>query len=471
MDFALGADIPVHMHTKTMTYPGHVKAVTVLGLPLIGGHLAQMAIGVTDTVMLGWYSVDALAAGVLGSTFFFTLFLFGAGFAWAVMPMVASQEAEGDEVALRRTTRMGLWLSVAYSLLVLPLMFWSRPVLDLLGQDPGVAEDAARYLRIAGFGIVPALLVMTIKSYLAALERTNVVLVITIASAFANAIVNWALIFGNWGAPEMGVVGAAVASVVTQIVALIGIIIYAVWVFPHHQMFVRLWRADWDMLGRVFKLGLPIGLTSLSETGLFAGSTLMMGWLGTVPLAAHGIAMQLVALTFMMHLGLSNVATIRASNAFGRRDWKHMARGGHVVTVMSLVFAVLTIAVFVGMPMPFINAFMQENEPARAEIMAIGVGLLAMAALFQMMDGIQVLALGLLRGIQDTAVPMVIAAFSYWAVGIPCSYLLGFVFGYEGVGVWSGLVVGLAVAALLLMLRFWAVSYRRLKSATPERVL
>jgi MATE family multidrug resistance protein len=224
------------------------------------------------------------------------------------------------------------------------------------------------------------------------------------------------------------------------------------------------------MLRRVFKLGLPIGLTSLCEVGLFAASTLMMGWLGTIPLAAHGIAVQLASITFMVHLGLSNVATIRAGNAYGRSDWNHMARGAHMATLMSLGAAFLTILLFFGLPELLLSAFMQENEPARQEIVAIGIGLLAMAALFQLVDGAQVIALGMLRGIQDTTVPMVMAAFSYWVVGIPCSYLLGFVFGFDGLGVWAGLVVGLATASVLLMWRFWKVSFARLKTGAKPAV-
>jgi MATE family multidrug resistance protein len=458
------------MQEKFMTYRGHAKAISILGLPLIGGHLAQMAIGVTDTVMLGWYSVETLAAGVLGSTYFFTLFLFGAGFAWAVMPMVASQAAEGDDLGLRRTTRMGLWLSLGYALLAMPLMIWSRPILDLLGQDPNVADLAASYLRVAAWGVIPALVVMVLKSYLAALERTQVVLWITVLAAITNALANWALIFGNWGAPEMGIMGAAVASVLTQSVSLVGVVLYAIRVFPQHRMFHRFWRADIEMLRRVFKLGLPIGLTSLCEVGLFAASTLMMGWLGTIPLAAHGIAVHLASITFMVHLGLSNVATIRAGNAYGRSDWNHMARGAHMATLMSLGAAFLTILLFFGLPELLLSAFMQENEPARQEIVAIGIGLLAMAALFQLVDGAQVIALGMLRGIQDTTVPMVMAAFSYWVVGIPCSYLLGFVFGFDGLGVWAGLVVGLATASVLLMWRFWKVSFARLKTGAKPAV-
>ncbi|MEM5542272.1 MATE family efflux transporter [Sulfitobacter sp. AS92] len=441
--------------TKVMTNRNHVRAILTLGLPLIGGHLAQMAIGVTDTVMLGWYSVEALAAVVLGSTYFFVLFIFGSGFAMAVMPLVAAYDAEDDEIGLRRATRMGLWLSVGFAMIALPAMIWSPAVLDLLGQGPNLADTAGDYLKVAGWGIVPALLVMVLKSYLAALERTQVVLWITLLAATINALANYALIFGNWGAPELGVMGAAVASVTTQFVSLIGVVIYVLIALPQHSLFVRLWRVDTQMLVRVFTLGLPIGLTTLSEVGLFAASSLMMGWLGTITLAAHGIAIQLASLTFMVHLGLSNVATIRAGNAYGRRDVQHMARGAVIVTGLSLVFALVTMVGFVGWPEPLISVFMQEDEPARLEILAIGTGLLVMAALFQLVDGAQVVALGLLRGVQDTQVPMIMAAISYWLVGMPCSYLLGFTLGYGAMGIWAGLVAGLGVAGVLLNLRFW----------------
>lgn len=441
--------------TKVMTNRNHVRAILTLGLPLIGGHLAQMAIGVTDTVMLGWYSVEALAAVVLGSTYFFVLFIFGSGFAMAVMPLVAAYDAEDDEIGLRRATRMGLWLSVGFAMIALPAMIWSPAVLDLLGQGPNLADTAGDYLKVAGWGIVPALLVMVLKSYLAALERTQVVLWITLLAATINALANYALIFGNWGAPELGVMGAAVASVTTQFVSLIGVVIYVLIALPQHSLFVRLWRVDTQMLVRVFMLGLPIGLTTLSEVGLFAASSLMMGWLGTIPLAAHGIAIQLASLTFMVHLGLSNVATIRAGNAYGRRDVQRMARGAVIVTGLSLVFALVTMVGFVGWPEPLISVFMQEDEPARLKILAIGTGLLVMAALFQLVDGAQVVALGLLRGVQDTQVPMIMAAISYWLVGMPCSYLLGFTLGYGAMGIWAGLVAGLGIAGVLLNLRFW----------------
>ena len=441
---------------NVMTYKGHLRSILVLGLPLVGGHLAQFAIGVTDTIMIGWYGVNELAAATLAQSYFFVFFMFGSGFAMAVMPMVAAAAASNDETGIRRSTRMGMWLSLLFAILVMPAMWWSEPLLILLGQKPGVAADAQTYLRVAGWGIIPALLVMVIKSYLAALERTQIIFWITILAALTNAVINYALIFGNWGAPELGLMGAAIASVVTQLVSLLAVIFYAARVLPEHALFQRLWRPDWEMFARVFRLGLPIGMTMLSEVSLFTASALMMGWIGTIPLAAHGIVVSIAGVTFMFHLGLSNAATIRAGNAFGRNDRDHLARGAVAVTCLSLAFASVTIVMFLTIPAQIIGLFLDSNESARPEIIEAGIVLLAVAALFQLVDGAQVIALGLLRGVQDTTMPMVIAALSYWAVGIPSSYVFGFVFDMGGPGIWIGLVLGLSCAGIFLMTRFWS---------------
>ena len=453
---------------KNMSTPAHVRAIAVLGLPLIGGHLAQMAIGGTDTVMLGWYGVEALAAVTLASTFFFVLFICGSGFASAVMPMVASYHAAQDETSIRRATRMGLWLSFGFGLLALPLMDNAAPILRLMGQEEAAVTLGSDYLRVAGWGILPALFVMVLKSYLAALERTQVVLWITVLAAVCNALVNYALIFGNWGAPELGVTGAAIASLSTQVVSLVGVVLYVKIVLPQHDLFRRIWRADFDMLAQVFRLGWPISITLLSEVGLFAASAVMMGWLGTVPLAAHGVAVQLASITFMVHLGLSNAATVRAGNAYGRLDAPHLARGAWVVTVMSLVFSAVTVACFFLFPDFLIGIFILEDEPAKVQILQIGVGILFMAGLFQLVDGTQVVALGVLRGVQDTRMPMIYAAISYWGIGVPMSYLLGFTFGLEGIGVWGGLGIGLGVAAIFLNLRFWRNVLPTIRSRQAE---
>ncbi len=443
-----------------LTYRQHARAVLGLGLPLVGSHLAQFAITLTDAAMLGWYNVESLAAGVLGGEMFFVFFIMGSGFAWAVMPMVASAQGAGEDTQVRRVTRMGLWASILFGCLALPILLFTEDILRALGQTDEVSRLAGDYNRINGWAIWPALLVMVLKSYLAALERTRVVLWITLLAAGVNALVNYVLIFGNFGAPEMGIRGAAVASVVVHLVSLLALVFYVARATPEHALFQRLWRPDAEAFGRVFRLGWPIGITNLAEVGLFAASSVMMGWLGTLPLAAHGIALQAASVAFMMHLGLSNAATVRAGHAHGRGDLPGLRAGASVVIGMSTLAALATVILFLVLPEPIISAFMRPDEPDREAVLALGTGLLAAAALFQLVDAGQVIALGLLRGVQDTRVPMVIAAITYWGIGIPASYLLGFTMGLGGVGVWLGLALGLALAAIFMMARFWGWSAR-----------
>jgi MATE family multidrug resistance protein len=451
-----------------LTYRQHARAVLGLGLPLIGSHVAQFAITFTDALMLGWYSVEALAAEVLGGTMFFVLFIMGSGFAWAVMPMVASAQASGAITQVRRITRMGLWASILFGLATLPLMLGSGALFNQMGQEPATAALAADYLEIAGLGILPALMVMVLKSYLAALERTAVVLWITLGAVALNACVNYLLIFGNFGFPELGVQGAAIASLGVNTASFVVLGVYVHRSAPDHALFQRFWRPDPEALARVFRLGWPIGLTNLAEVGLFASASIMMGWLGTVPLAAHGIALQITSVIFMIHLGLSNVATVRAGQAHGRGDGTGLRDGARVVLGLSASVALATMALLLLVPDPLVGVFLAPDDPDRAEVIAIGRQLLAAAALFQLVDAAQVQALGLLRGVQDTRVPMVIAALSYWAVGVPVSYLLGFPLGLGGPGIWLGLASGLALAGVFMLVRFWGWSVRQIPAQTPQ---
>lgn len=443
-----------------MPNSAHARETLALGLPLAGSSLAQMALHVTDVVMIGWYGVLPLAAVVLGASSFFIVFVLGSGFAKAVMPLVAAALARGDETQVRRDTRMGLWLSIGFGLLVYPVFWWSGPILLALGQKPEVAEMARDYLRIAGIGLAPALCVTVLQSYLSAFGRTQVVLWVTLASVGVNIAVNWALIFGNWGFPEMGVQGAAVATVTVQVLSVLALGLYA-GLLPslrRFHLFQRFWRADWASMRLVWRLGLPIGLTGLAEGGLFHASALMMGWIGTVELAAHGIALEVAALTFMLHVGLSSAATIRVARFEGRKEWPELRRAAGVALGLSLVIAVASVLLFLTVPKPIVGLFLDMGKPESAAILAYGTVLLMLAGLFQLADGMQVMALGLLRGIQDTRVPMWLAAVSYWLIGIPCSYVLAFPLGLGGVGLWLGLVVGLFCAAGSLMWRFWRLA-------------
>jgi multidrug resistance protein, MATE family len=435
----------------------HARATLALGLPLIGSHLAQFGLHVTDTIMLGWYGVVPLAAGVLGSSTFFVIFILGSGFAKAVMPLVATALGQEDEGQVRRVTRMGLWLSILFGLFCYPLFWWAEPILLALGQKPEVAELAGVYLQIVGLGMIPALFLMVLKSYLSAVERTQVVLWVTVAAVFVNAALNWMLIFGNWGAPELGVLGSAIATTLVQVFSMAIMCAYAAWLpgLRRFQLFVRFWRPDWPAFARVFQLGWPMGLTGLAESGLFYAAALMMGWIGTVDLAAHGIALEITAMTFMVHVGLSNAATVRAGRAFGEGDHAGLRMGAKVSVVLSLVFAGLTVILFLTLPETLIGVFLSKTDPARDQIIVTATLMLALAALFQVADAAQVMALGLLAGLQDTRVPMVYATISYWLIGMPVSYVLAFPLGMGGAGVWLGLVFGLGCAAASLMARFW----------------
>ena len=432
----------------------NIQKLFVLGLPIVGSNLAMMLIGVTDIVMVGWHSVEELAALILATTLFFNIFILGSGVAFAVMPMVSSAAAVGDDTTVRRSTRMALWLSVIYGIFALPIFYISETIFLGLGQQPELARHAADYMWILAPAIIPSLWANVMRSYLSAMEFTKVIMLITCGVAILNMGFNHVLIFGNYGFPEMGIQGAAIASLLVNFLMAIITSIYAVYILPQHALFARFYRPDWGALIKVFKLGAPIGLSILAETGLFSAASVMMGWIGVVALAAHGIALQLASLTFMAHLGLSHAVTIRMGTAAGRKDRSSMIEVTKAGAVISVCWSLLTIILFVGFGAQLISLFLDTDEAARDAIIAYGIVLLWIAALFQLVDGGQVLAIGLLRGVQDTAIPMVITVIGYWGVGVPIAYFLGFYTPLAGSGIWLGLVAGLSFAAIGLSVRF-----------------
>lgn len=439
-----------------MPFRLHVGLTLTLGLPLVGSLLAQILIGLTDTLMLGWYSSKALAAGALATTVFHAMFILTAGFAIAAMGAAADAVGRGDEQTVRRTARMGLWLSLGAGLLAMPVLWFSEAILLMAGQLPRTAADTQDYLRIAMFGLVPALLTMTLRSHLSALERTRIIMGATLAAAALNALTNWLLIFGNAGAPELGIRGAAIASVIAHVTTAVILALYAARGpgMARWELFRNIWRADREIILRLFHLGWPVGLTLVSESALFTGSALMMGAIGRTPLAAHGIVMQVAAATFMVHLGISQAATVRVGRFAGQGNALELQRAALAAMALSGMAVALSVVVYLGAGRWIVAAFLDADDPQAPAILSLGVTLIGVAALFQLVDAAQVMALGFLRGVQDTRRPMVLAAISYWGVGIPASLLLGFTFGWGPVGIWLGLVVGLAVASVLLTERF-----------------
>jgi MATE family multidrug resistance protein len=437
-------------------YKSHFKATLSLGLPLIGSHLMQMVPGLTDTIMLGWYGVDELAASVLAHSLFFIILIVGSGFAITVMPMVASAAAIDDKTSVRRSVRMGLWISIIYSIFFIPILLFSENLFLILGQEEHLAKSAQTYLRIAGWSIVPGLLIMVLKSFFSALERPNVVLLSLIIGGMVNIVLNYTLIFGNFGMPELGLTGAAIATLVTTILSILILLYFCLFKdeYSSYLIFNNIWRIDIEAFKEVFKLGLPVGITMLAESGLFSATAVMMGWLGTNALAAHGIAIQISGITFMIYLGLANAGTVRVGRAVGRVDNPGLKLASISVIILTIGAVLIVAFTFLSVPKPLLMLFLSPSHVDTPSIILIGVPLLAIAAIFQIADGLQVVVLGLLRGLKDTAIPMVITTICYWGVGIPCSYLFGFVFNWGGKGIWFGLVIGLTLASAFLSSRY-----------------
>lgn len=448
-------DIPVSSPEKS--FSDHIKATLVLGLPLVGAQLAQMGIGVTDTIMIGWLGARELAASVLGTQLFFIVYIFGAGIAFAIVPIAANALGSGDETSVRRSMRMGLWAVMIYCVFGLLIMWQSRAIYLFLGQEIENVALAEDYLIVAMWGIIPSLLSMILRSFLTALELARIVLIATLGGVILNIFLNYVFIFGNFGAPRLEIVGAAWASLGTHTLIVIILVAYIV-IKPQsrkYDIFTRLWKPDWEALREVTKMGLPIGIGILAEVGLFHAASIMMGWIGTIPLAAHGVALQIASVTFMIPLGLSNAATVRVGNAHGRHDNIAVARASYAALVIALIVATFTALTFVTMPEILVGLFLDMQNEDAVEVLVYAVPLLMVAAAFQLVDSMQVVVLSALRGIKDIATPTKMGIFSYWVVGIPLAYVLGFHFGLEGIGLWIGLASGLATASALMMWRFW----------------
>ena len=436
-----------------MKFFRYIRSLFLLSLPLIGGHIAQILIGVGDTLIVGRYSTEALAALVLGTTIFFIIFILGAGFSFAAMALVSTANTGDDNTKIRRITRMALWLSLAFGLLVSPIFVFSERLLLFLGQEFNLSALASDYLIFSGIAIFPALSASVMRCYLAGMEYVKVTFYISIVAILLNLLVNYLLVFGMFGLPELGIVGAGIATVFVNLFMFMSFVIYAKIKLPQHNLFVRFWRPDRGVIGLVLKMGSAIGVTSLAEAGLFSASSIMMGWVGQLELAAHGIALQLASITFMLHLGLSDAATIRVSSAFGKKDKIEIIIECWAAIVISLGLSFLAILIFLGFPKFLISAFLNSEELNANLIVELGISLLALAALFQLVDGGQALAIHLLRGLHDTTIPMYLAVISYWIIGLPSGYILTFHYNFNAQGIWLGLVIGLGFACLFLFLR------------------
>jgi len=433
-----------------------LRATFALAWPLVIAQLAQNALHTTDVILLGWLGPDYLAAGTLATTFFMPFLLFGVGVVGAVAPLVAQARGARDIKAIRRIVRQGFWVAIVMSAALLPLVLQIRPVYHLLGQDPRATDMANEFIQIVAWSLFPALGIIALRSLLSAFDATRAVLVITVMGVVVNALVAYALIFGNFGLPRLELRGAAIATLTTNIVMFLVMLAYVVRHrrFGRFHILMRFWTPDWGHFRAIFRIGMPIALTVVAEVGMFTAAALLMGRLGTNEVAAHAIALQCASMAFMVPLGLGIAATVRVGVAYGRRDAEGIRKAGWMSFMLGTGFMTLSCAAFLLFGRPIVGIFLDPSVEANAEALVLAVSYLAIAGIFQLADGAQVSAAHALRGLSDTKIPMVLAIVGYWMVGLPTSYVLGFVFGWRGVGIWTGLAVGLTFVAIVLGVRF-----------------
>jgi len=433
-----------------------------LAWPLVLTQLAQTAIYSTDVIMIGRLGAAELAASALAVNLFSVLLFTGMGLVTAAAPLVAAElGARRHSVReVRRTVRMALWVALLYAIPASLLLWNSEAILLALGQDPTLSRQSGEFMRALQWALFPALVIIVLRNFVAALGRPILPLIVTVLGIGANVLGNWVLIYGKFGLPALGLIGSGIASTITytlMALVLAGVILFHR-SFRRTHVFGRLFRPDWQRLGEILRIGTPIAFTLAFEVTVFSAAVYLMGLIDQTSVAAHAIALQIAAVTFMVPLGISQATTIRVGMAYGAGDAAWVTKAGSASLGMALAFmsvAALTIWAF---PRDLASLFLDAADPANAPVLDLAVKFLAIAAIFQLADGAQVVGAAMLRGLQDTRVPMVYAGIGYWLVGLGGGAALAFWADFKGEGVWAGLALGLGMVAVLML---WRWSRRR----------
>ena len=435
-----------------------LSATIALAWPLVLTNLAQALIPATDVVLLGWAGPRTLAAASLGTNLYNACMILGVGVTTAAAPMIARAigRRRHDVRDVRRTVRQAMWAAVALVVPMWLLLWQAEPILRSFGQDPVLAHDAVALVHPMMIGLLPLFLYQVLRAFVAAQQRPGWAFVAVGTAVVTNAIANYALIFGRFGLPRLGLAGAGLGSALsaTLMFAILAIVVTRHRRFRRYHLFGHVWRPDWRRFAEVWRLGAPIAVTLVLEVTIFNCAVFLQGLIGAADLAAHAVAIQLASLCFMVPLGLAQASTVRIGIAFGRGDRIGIARAGRVVIAVTVAVMVATAAVLLAMPRTLVGLFLDLHDPAQAPVVALAVSFLTVAAWFQLFDGLQAVGAGMLRGLHDTTVPMMIAAIGYWVVGIGIAVLLAFRLHWGGIGVWLGLAAGLASVAVLMIVRW-----------------
>src|SRR4051812_1440400 len=450
------------MHARSDIAPtpwrDEIRATASLAWPLILTNVSQSLIQATDVLMLGRVGARTLAAAQLGVNLFVAFLIFGMGLVMAASPMMAKQLGMRRHSVrdVRRTVRQALWAATAITLPCWLILWHTEAILVVMGEDPSLSADAGRFAHTLEWAMLPALYYLVLRSFVAALERPRWSLVVGLAGVACNAMINYGLIFGHFGLPALGLTGAGIGTSCTNLFMFLAMaaVVTLHPRFRRYHLFGRFWRPDWERFRAVWRLGLPIAVTLALEITVFNTAVFLMGLFGAEAVAAHAIALQLAALTFMVPLGLSQAATVRVGLAFGRRDRDGIARAGWTAFVLGVSFMAMMALTMLTFPNQLVALFLNPADPANRTVIPLAISFLFVAALFQIFDGAQAVGAGMLRGLQDTTLPMAYAAIGYWVIGLSVAVTLAFGLGWKGVGIWTGLATGLAIVAALMIARW-----------------
>ena len=431
-----------------------LRATLRLSWPLAAANLLQMLTYAIDVIFIARLGDDQLAASALAVALFGLVLWALSGLTGAVAPVAAAELGERAPAlrAVRRSVRMALWLALFSGTAGIAVCLLLGPLMRVTGQQPHIIAMAIEYNTLLVVSLVPMLFCNVLRSFVSTLDRPIFATAITAGGIFVNALANYAFIFGNLGAPELGLKGAAVATIFTTLTTLAAYVV-AIRLdkkLHRYHVFGRWWSPDWARFMHIVRVGTPIALTITAEAGIFGAAAFLMGNIGASQLAAHTVALQIAALAFQVPFGVGQAATIRVGYFYGARDPEGVKRAGWTAIVVGTGFMALTALAMVIIPKPLIAIYVDPWDPKNAVLVGFALQYIVIAAAFQLVDGMQAVAAGALRGLQDTRIPMWIAAFAYWVPGIGTSLVLGFLTPLEGVGVWIGLATGLTVAAVLL---------------------
>lgn len=431
------------------------RATLTLAVPLAAANLSQMAMSVTDTIMVGKLGAVPLAAAALAGGFYFTSVVTCLSVLTAVAPLAAYSIGAGDRAAAGRIARSGLLLAVLFSALVIAAMTVADRLLGLIGYDPVLARETGRFLHAICWGAPGFLLFAVLRSLLAALQRPRGVMVVLMLCVPVNAALNWVLIYGRFGMPALGLPGSAMASAATQWLMMLGLAA-VMWRLRRRGLAPPLGWPGRGVLAdfrRILRLGAPIGGLQALEIGVFVTGAAVVGLFGADALAAHQIAINYASVTWMVPMGISQAATVRVAAERGASRPAAARQAAFVALAMGTGFMAVSAIVIWTAPHAIVAIYVSASDPGNHLMVTLALRFLVFAGLFQVVDGMQVVAAGALRGYEDTVAPMFYAAFSYWVIGFAGGWTLTFPLGLGPIGMWWGFVIGLATVAALLTAR------------------